>query len=124
MGTNYYAHVNVCKCCKHPEKKLHIGKSSYGWTFTFHAVRDYESLDGIAIDSWKRWQEVLKKIDVEIVNECDEAVGKDEFIEIVESKKAEKLNHYHECIGKYGGAYDDGVFLDPEGQAFCWGEFS
>lgn len=39
MGTNFYAHTNVCPHCGRPEEAIHIGKSSMGWKFVFHMPR-------------------------------------------------------------------------------------
>lgn len=107
--------------CKHPAKELHIGKSSAGWSFTFHYVDEYDSPDGVAIDSWKRWQEILTRHDVKIWNEYDEPVYLANFIQNVEAKKAEPRNHHLHCLHKYGS--DDG-YLDEEGHSFSRGIFS
>jgi len=51
MGTNYYWHplTFVCPTCDHTdEEKIHIGKSSAGWTFHFNGTDE--------IRSWKDWQ--------------------------------------------------------------------
>jgi len=124
MGTNYYANVKPCKCCKKPEKQMHIGKSSYGWTFTFHAVDEWESIDKKPINSWKRWQEVLSSPDITITNENDEDVSMEDFRKLVESKKKERNNHVAYCRQK-GSAYSCRKdFMDDEGNAFTGEVFS
>ena len=50
MGTNYYLHVNPCRCCKRPERILHIGKSSYGWHFQ---LRVYPNENINDLSDWK-----------------------------------------------------------------------
>lgn len=45
MGTNYYATLNACECCKRSDQ-IHLGKSSGGWKFSFQgseAVRDFDA---------------------------------------------------------------------------------
>lgn len=36
MGTNYFLRFNTCSCCKRYDE-AHIGKKSYGWSFSFQA---------------------------------------------------------------------------------------
>ena len=99
MGTNYYAHINVCGCCNRPEKKLHIGKSSMGWTFTFRGYKEYDFDEqeyrevGREIKSYKEWLKVLSKSNVRIFNEYNEEVSLEEFKFLIRSKKKEKHNH-------------------------------
>ena len=50
MGTNYYLHVDPCRCCKRPDRILHIGKSSYGWHFQ---LRVYPSENINDLSDWK-----------------------------------------------------------------------
>lgn len=50
MGTNYYLHTNVCKCCGRSDERLHIGKSSAGWVFS---LRCHEDLGLMSLADWK-----------------------------------------------------------------------
>lgn len=79
MGTNYYAKINICPCCKRPEETVHLGKSSYGWTFAlqYNGGKFY-----VNFKEMKKW---LK--DKVIENEYGEKVSLDDFVELVESKK-------------------------------------
>ena len=52
MGTNYYARYNICKHCNRFDE-IHIGKSSAGWQFSFHATHE--------IRSYKDWLNFFKK---------------------------------------------------------------
>lgn len=124
MGTNYYANIKPCKCCKKPEKQLHIGKSSFGWTFTFHAVDEYESIDNKPIDSWKRWKEVLSVTDITITDEYDNDVSFDDFCKLVDSKKTERNNHVVYCRQKGRNYVINKDFMDEEGNAFTGEVFS
>lgn len=54
MGTNYYVAKNKCDCCKRYDKEYHIGKSSWGWSFTFQGY-PYDNLT-----SWKLYKEFLR----------------------------------------------------------------
>ena len=54
MGTNYYVAKNYCECCDRYDQEYHIGKSSYGWSFTFHGYKAAQLV------SWKQWKEFLK----------------------------------------------------------------
>lgn len=108
MGTNYYAREGICKECGHAKKETHIGKSSGGWTFSFHASEEMRSA--------KLWYMFLNQKDVKIFDEYDEEISLEEFKKLVESKRNEKHNHARE--------YPKGCFLDSEGNSFHKGEFS
>jgi hypothetical protein len=108
MGTNYYAVNPKCDHCGHKPELLHIGKSSCGWTFSFHATKE--------LRSWKEWKEYLK--DREIEDECGEIILLSSLVETVLRKVNEKYSHAKSFP-------DDGrSFLDPEGHSFSEGEFS
>jgi len=109
MGTNYYARVNICECCGRYEE-VHLGKSSAGWTFGFHATGD--------LRSFKDWKEFLVKEECMIFDEYGEMVGLGDFLEMVEKKRGEKNNHALRYWHK------DGSFLDTEGNSMTPGEFS
>lgn len=93
MGTNYYAvtEKNKCECCNRSDiQKVHIGKKSYGWAFNFHGHRlgqyngDWFNGDVIQnLTSWAEYKEWLKT--QKIVNEYDEDVSYDSFVQLVES---------------------------------------
>lgn len=110
MGTNYYAGFNCCKHCKRYDKH-HIGKSSAGWTFTFHVIDEY---DGLKISSYKDWLKHLKQEEIKIFNEYDDEVKLEDFKSMVKNKKKEKNNH----------ALLHGGFLDADGHGFNKGWFS
>lgn len=126
MGTNYYWQVNTCPSCGHPEKKYHIGKSSWGWTFTFHALSEYESPTGKPVRSVKDWKNLMRKPGM-ITDEYGEAYLKKEFWKMVADKKkvSGALNHTTEA-----GNHDwyknspDSTWLDEDGNSFTSGEFS
>lgn len=102
MGTNYYARVEY-------DEVTHIGKSSFGWTFTFHATA--------SIRSYKQWLKFLEDNDVKISDEYGEEISIDEFKELVESKRGSQNNHTKDCQYEYS-------YLDEEGNSMTLGEFS
>jgi hypothetical protein len=124
MGTNYYHEVELCDKC-HNADRIHIGKSSAGWTFSFHV------LDGVR--SWKDWQEVLSS-GGRIVDEYGSEYTLDDLRKLVEAKRlpledGPPRNHAEEfsmsrLYRTYGGYPEGRHFLDPEGHSFSEGEFS
>ena len=108
MGTNYYARINICKCCNNPEEIIHIGKSSFGWTFTFHATDE--------IRNYKEWLEILCQSGTKIFDEYDREISLVDFGKLVDSKKDEKNNHAKQ--------YSEGSYVDKEGHSMSEGEFS
>jgi hypothetical protein len=93
MGTNYYARYNECKCCNRYDE-IHIGKSSAGWTFTFHATDD--------IKSFKDWALFLQNSGVKIFDEYGDEKSFSQFLQLVDGKKYNPLNHAKE--NKEGGS--------------------
>ena len=121
MGTNYYwrtTPAKICEACGHtePAKELHIGKSSAGWTFSFHAIPDKD------LTSWRQWSEFLVEGALwkrgAIFNEYDEEISVITFRNLVESKMNENHSHAKEY------PHIDGSYLDREGHSFSPGEFS
>lgn len=112
MGTNYYAHTKVCNHCDRPEEQIHIGKSSCGWTFSFHSTDE--------IRSYIQWLEVLSKKDCRIVDEYGRECTLEDFKKMVEAKRDASSNHAIYCKDE---PYDHS-FLDSEGNSFSEGEFS
>lgn len=98
---NYYAVSKPCPTCGKSEViDEHIGKSSYGWRFLFHALP--------SINSWREWKEYLK--DKIIVNEEREEISIDDFELMIKAKKS-----HPSCLCHA---------LDEDGYAFCKEEFS
>lgn len=80
MGTNYYVAKDKCECCGRYDEEYHIGKSSYGWAFSFQG---YPSAN---LKSWADYKEFLK--DKTIVNEYRDVIPYDEFVRFVELEKS------------------------------------
>lgn len=90
MSTNYYYHLspkNVCNYCNRSDKSeiVHIGKSSAGWTFSFHGTDK--------VRSYKDWIAFFETNSGDIVNEYGKMVSINEFKKIIESKMDAKYNH-------------------------------
>jgi len=129
MGTNYYVVENVCECCKRYDETHHIGKSSYGWAFSFQGYK----YDGLT--TWQKWKEYLT--DKLIYDEYGEQISFDKFVELVEVHTHPNyviVNEYHpqgykvkvhneegRKEGWFNPEYD---WDDPEGYSFCSREFS
>jgi len=109
MGTNYTLRKNICDKCEHAKEKLHIGKSSGGWSFTFRAH------DEPHIHNAKDWERELKT--GRIFNEYNEEVSNKDFWEMVEEKSEEPHNHVLESP-----SVDD--WIDENGNSFSRREFS
>ena len=80
MGTNYYVAKNLCECCNRYDREYHIGKSSYGWSFSFHGYRAERLV------SWRAWKEFLKN--QIIMDEYGERVDYAWFVQNIENEKA------------------------------------
>jgi hypothetical protein len=118
MGTNYYHERELCDKCHNSERE-HIGKSSAGWTFTFHATE--------TIRSFADWKARLSE-GGRIVDEYGDEISLPDFVQMVENKRkpwgpkqVPPLNHTIEGRKHQWG---DRNFLDPEGHSFSEGEFS
>lgn len=124
MGCNYYARINCCEKCSKPDKTLHIGKSSYGWTFSFQALRYWDAPDEKPIDSEQRWREVLSSASIRIFNEYDKECDKNEFWKMVDEKRDSKNNQTLYCQEHYPHEVSKDNFLDAKGNSFSWSDFS
>ena len=125
MGTNYYVRKNHCECCNRSDHEYHIGKSSYGWAFSF------QGYPWNKLDSWQAWKAFLA--DQVIVDEYKEVVSYDDFVTMVETYKSpqfisltngkKNLSHIDECkrTGYYSSEHD---WQDEDGYSFTDREFS
>lgn len=111
MGTNYYAHLNACKCCKRSPKIRHIGKSSGGWCFLLHVyTREWED-DEPKIHSWADWKRILARTDTIIRDEYDYLVTFADMVKIVERRsnphglRRHPVDYTH-CIEHGSGTWD------------------
>ena len=136
MGTNYYIIYNECKCCNRHDK-LHLGKASGGWKFSFQTIEDLDLMkidpvniiagisQEINISSWKEMKAFLYKYVVEhqtarIVDEYDEPCSYDEFVEMVNNKFTDKnKSHYVYVKNEAKSGFDaNNDLIDDEGHSF------
>ena len=116
MGTNYYAVPNRPTTYS----PVHIGKSSLGWKFCFQ-TQDTWGIDEIRIE-WNTFPQVkdwLYKWTVEkpvyvIMNEYDEIVPFDDFIEMVERKQKDSYSRDNQDNFSYARNVDGYRFTDEE----------
>jgi hypothetical protein len=131
MGTNYYLATKICECCNRSDKEYHIGKSSWGWSFTFQGYK----YDGLT--SWERWKDHLQRsIDdkCKIVDEYGEYISFEDFVQMIETYKApgyvredghKNLQHNEEGRkGQWQYFNPDRDWDDEMGYAFTMTEFS
>jgi hypothetical protein len=122
MGTNFYwidRDQTYCGHCERGGEEIHIGKSSGGWSFSFHAV------PSMGLTSAKAWREYMEtsKDHGHIRDEYRDKVATEEFWRIVEAKRdGKKHAEYVKSGGPWGR--DDGSYLDEEGNSLSPGVFS
>ena len=118
MGTNYYVRKNHCECCGRSDREYHIGKSSYGWAFTF------QGYPWMHLTSWQQWKEFLK--DQDIVNEYEDTVSYDKFVEMVETYKAPGYVREDGHVNlRHNDQYkSERDWTDDDGYSFTTTEFS
>lgn len=121
MGTNYYhekepLNAHRCAGCSGAlhcpkcdgEPRVHIGKSSVGWTFSFHATDTIRSYVG--------WLEALAS-GGRIVDEYGREVSLRDFVTMVRQKRSARSCHALSFPR-------DRNFVDESGNSFSEGEFS
>jgi hypothetical protein len=118
MGTNYYVRKNHCECCGRSDQEYHIGKSSYGWAFTF------QGYPWMHLTSWQQWKEFLK--DEVIVDEYGEVMQYEKFVQMLETYKAPG---YVREDGHVNSRHNDQYkserdWTDDDGYSFTTTEFS
>jgi hypothetical protein len=109
MGTNYYA-VKKKPTIREP---LHIGKSSVGWKFLFQEVNKYNCFDeDLEIHTFNQWKDFLENNDeIVILNEYDEEISVDEFLDLVaEKQKNNNKDNFEYCKNVNGYRFSDREF--------------
>ena len=104
MGTSYYANINTCPTCKRPEDKIHLGKSSFGWKFSFQ----YNA--GLYYKNVQEMREWMK--DKDIYDEYGEKTTHDEFWKMVKEKQPKGKSHAVECPSERDFVIDGYSFSD------------
>ena len=109
MGTNYYLVKNRPSIAS----GLHIGKSSVGWRFIFRKYSLFET--DVPLKTFENWRDYLIETTTKgthvIMNEYDEIVSLDSFLELVESKqKINKPGMFEYCENVNGYRFASGEF--------------
>ena len=119
MGTNYYHRAS--SKCPHCGKELpdieerHIGKGSFGWTFSFHGDKEIRSLDDWLMEFIKGG---------EIKDEYGAIVNVEEFVKLIEAYSRQPNNHAKMAIaGEWGEGHAQNHWIDEHGHGFSSGEF-
>ena len=81
MGTNYDWVHPPCPTCERAPSNIHIGKSSMGWSFTWHKTD--------TLKSCQDWFAFMEKGHGKIVDEYGRDVSLDDFKALVERKRGE-----------------------------------
>jgi hypothetical protein len=138
IGTNFYLQRvtrpqerEILRKFKAALPRIHIGKSSVGWTFSFHAVDKYElqDLDIDVVSKIESYGDLVAVLDTgkyDIFDEYEREVTNYEFFSLIENKRKCKFNHTTECLNNprdrdYALA---NCWLDKAGNSFSRGEFS
>lgn len=115
MGMNYYTKTNTCATCGHKPEGIHLGKSSYGWQFSFqyNGGEYYKN-----VEEMREW---LK--DKKIENEEGSEVSHEEFWAMVKEKQENPANKNHalEMIKSNQSSYHDTII---DGYSFTDVNFS
>lgn len=117
MGTNYYAVRNRPTLAD----PIHIGKSSAGWLFWFQSQNDKWRDPPVVWNTYKQVVDWLRKNTVEksdyvILNEYDEIIPFDDFVELVQRKQNDQLCKGNPDNFSYSRNVDGYRFSDEE---FC-----
>ena len=111
MGTNYYA-VKNAPTVYESEWRIHIGKSSAGWLFCFHDCEHWHTYPQVKM--WLHEKVILKKEYV-LMNEYDEVVDVEDFVEMVQAKQNDPYcrnnsDNFKYCRNIDGYRFDDREF--------------
>lgn len=117
MGTNFYwlpgNQPKSCPTCGHKDAEIrhHIGKRSFGWTFSF------QTCPAIGVRSFADWKRVFESDpDGRIEDEHDRDMTPDEFASMVITMSTSRRHHASE--------HPHNSYSDPEGHSFTDNDFS
>ena len=116
MGTNYYA-VRTKPTTARP---IHIGKSSMGWLFLFEVQNQTWADPPVIWNTYEQVKNWLHKYTVEhtdyvIIDEYDEVISYDDFIDLVETKQKDEfclrnVDNFHYAQNVNGYRFTEGDF--------------
>ncbi len=117
MGTNYYAVRNRPTVAD----PIHIGKSSAGWLFNFQSHNEKWDNPPVVWNTYSQVKAWLYKHTVEdkdfvILDEYDEEISYDDFIQMVDEKQRDEVNQSNPDNFTYTRNVDGYRFSDGD---FC-----
>lgn len=125
MGTNYYLLTDPCNHCGRGDMKIHLGKASGGWHFSFKGYRECDT-SGFPnkvekVESLADWK-VLVRSGGQPIDEYGERLSSEEMINyaLTFGRKGDKF-HAEYVHKKHGANYSDQMI---DGQSFSFQEFS
>jgi len=99
MGTNYYALENPCSECGKPKDgRLHLGKSSAGWKFSFRKQDKY--------NNFEQFKEFIESDNVKIKDEYGKQISSQNLIKKIKSKKDGRSHMKNAQNGEWGKPED------------------
>lgn len=111
MGTNYFCCRNFKK--KIPKSAIHIGKKSYGWSFSFRA---HEACGLVTSSAWLNF--LYTNPQLTIVDEYNNPISYGQFKDLVNSSLLEPNNQYLWSLKRdYLNTREETDWLDDSG--FC-----
>lgn len=115
MGTNYYA----VKSRPSVQVPIHIGKSSIGWLFNFQSQNEKYTEPPVVWNTYNQVKDWLKKYTVDskeyvIMNEYDEIVSYEDFINLVDEKQKDPKNLSNKDNFTYARNVDGYRFYDGD----------
>lgn len=113
MGCNYYLVTDPCPDCHRGEDKIHLGKFSMGWAFSFRGYHAGELPDGQVIENFEDWEKFIWK-NGEVQDEYGDREVTQLFIDRVKDRTG--LHHAEQC--------DFGHSSMVGGRSFTFSEFS
>lgn len=110
MGTNYYLYepdTNHCSCCGRYDagRKLHIGRSLFGWCFALHVdypigENDWEPRIGVSsLDDWKNLFKIPGNV---IKDENGKVISVEDMIQIITERKSDQSRPIKRAISAIG----------------------
>lgn len=104
MGTNYYARRTVPTYVGPYEEELHIGKSSGGWCFCLHDIRE-DRIDGLDTLMW--WRLQLTLYDWDIYDEYGQQHSLEYLLDIITNRSRNEPVRQSFESGKAYGLYPE-----------------
>ena len=122
MGTNYYLIVNPCFSCGRGDTKIHLGKASGGWKFSFKGYRTYDDYKLPAhgpkkVESIAEWKELVNYGLGYVEDEYGDRLAPDQMIDLALTWGA-KRDKFH--AKEFADSYNN---LMIDGHSFSFQEF-